>query len=54
MMWRKDIGYDELSDNWFGVYIVDETGNMVCQAYGRTIEECDKNADRILETNYII
>ena len=51
--WRKDIGYDELADNWFGVAILDDRNNIVCQAFGKTIEECDKNADRIIETNYI-
>lgn len=51
--WRKDIGYDELADNWFGVYIVDSLNNPVCRVFGESIEECDKNADRILKTNYI-
>ena len=53
-MWRKDIGYDEIRENCYGVYILNEQGRIVCQVFGKTIEECDKNADRILETNYII
>ncbi len=52
--WKKDIGYDEISDNWFGVYIMNEQGKVVCQVFGETIEECDENADRIIETTYIV
>lgn len=53
MMYRKDLGIDEINENWFGMYIINERGNIFCQVYGKTVEECEENADKILELNYI-
>ena len=53
-MYRKDLGFDEISEGWYGMYILKEDGNMFCQVFGRTVEECEQNADKILELNYII
>lgn len=52
--WRTDIGYDEIREGCFGLYILSEKGDIVCQVFGRTVEECEENADKILELNYII
>ena len=50
---RKDLGFDEINENWFGMYIINEEGNIFCQVYGKTALECEENADKILELNYI-
>lgn len=51
---HKDLGYDEIREDWYGLYILDEQGNIFCQVFGETIEICDDKADKILELNYIV
>lgn len=53
-MLRKDLGFDEITEGWYGMYIIQDGGKVFCQVFGRTIEECEDNADKILELNYII
>ena len=54
MRLSKDIGYDEIGEDWYGLYIIDEQGKIFCQVFGETIEICDEKADKILELNYIV
>jgi predicted RNase H-like HicB family nuclease len=51
---RKDLGFDEILDNTYAMYIIDEDGNIFCRVFGSSLDECEKNADKILELNYII
>ena len=51
MQLHKDLGYDEVNEDWYGLYILKEDGTIFCQVYGKTTEECDKNAKRVLKTN---
>lgn len=53
MKLRKDLGFDEISESCFGMYILDEQSKIFCQVFGRTLEECEENADKILELTYI-
>lgn len=39
---RKDLGFDELSEGRYGMYILNEKGNIFCQVFGKTIKECEK------------
>lgn len=50
-MYRKDLGIDEINEEWFGMYIINEKGNIFCQVYGKTVEECEENANKILKLN---
>ena len=54
MKLRKDLGIDEIADNLYGMAILDERHNIFCQVFGKTAEECEENADKILELNYIV
>lgn len=54
MKLHKDIGYDEISEDYYSLYIIDESGNIFCQVFGETTEICDEKADKILELNYIV
>jgi len=51
MKLRKDLGLDEINENCYGMYILDEQGKIFCQVYGMTIEGCEENAGKILELN---
>jgi len=51
MKLRKDLGFDEISVGWYGMYILKEDGTIFCQVYGKTVQKCEKNADKILKLN---
>lgn len=46
---HKDIGIDEVNENLFSIYIIDEKGNVVASVYGKTADECDQNADELID-----
>lgn len=54
MKLKKDLGINELNDTCFGMYILNEQGRIFCQVFGITVEECEENADKILELNYLV
>lgn len=54
MKLRKDLGYDEINENLYGLYIMDDKGKIFCQVLGETLEDCDNKADLILELNIIL
>ena len=45
---RKDLGFDEVSEDWYGMYILNEDGNIFGQVFGRTVEECEDRADELI------
>jgi len=53
MTLHKDIGYDEIGEEYYGLYIIDEQGKIFCQVFEETTEICDEKADKILELNYL-